>query len=325
MMRLKLLLIKIEPCGRPREDFFREVDINSQALAVLRLALLPKKSKLRLTIDRTEWNFGKCQVNILMVLVGCGELQRPLYWELLDNKSGNSSSKDRIDVLEKCFAVVDSKRIGLVVGGREFVGCKWIKYLKDNKLPFLMRLPKHHLITTSNGETISIADLKLAVGISCTFNECQVDGCWGKAWIKRLNEEKYLYLFGTVEVKFMGQLYRKRWCIEAFFQNLKGRGFDLESTHLHSLTKLSKLLALVSLAYAFCVSFGLYHRQKVQSIKIKKHGYKATSFARYGLNQLRSILRSPASHPASSWLLLERLSAWLKRQISQNQHTILAG
>ena len=188
-----------------------------------------------------------------------------------------------------------------------------------------MRLPKHHLITTSNGETISIADLKLAVGISCTFNECQVDGCWGKAWIKRLNEEEYLYLFGTVEVKFMEQLYRKRWCIEAFFQNLKGRGFDLESTHLRSLTKLSKLLALVSLAYAFCVGFGLYYRQKVQSIKIKKHGYKATSFARYGLNQLRSILRSPASHPASSWLLLERLSAWLKRQISQNQHTILAG
>ena len=71
-----------------------------------------------------------------MVLVGCGELQRPLYWELLDNKSGNSSSKDRIDVLEKCFAVVDSKRIGLVVGDREFVGCKWVKYLKDNKLLF---------------------------------------------------------------------------------------------------------------------------------------------------------------------------------------------
>ena len=66
-----------------------------------------------------------------MVLVGCGELQLPIYWELLDNKSGNSNSKDRIDVLEKCFAIVDINRIYLVIGDREFMGHQWIKYLKD--------------------------------------------------------------------------------------------------------------------------------------------------------------------------------------------------
>ena len=119
------------------EDFFREVDINPQAVAGLMLALLPKKVKLRLTIDRTEWDFGKCQVNILMVLVGYGDLQLPLYWELLDNKSGNSNSQDRIDLLEKCFATVDTKRIGLVIGDRGFVGQKWIKYLKDRSLNLL--------------------------------------------------------------------------------------------------------------------------------------------------------------------------------------------
>jgi len=76
------------------------------------LALLPKKQKLRLTIDRTEWNFGKCQVNILMILIGCGDLHLPLYWELLDNKSGNSNAQDRIDLLEKCFVIIPKERIG---------------------------------------------------------------------------------------------------------------------------------------------------------------------------------------------------------------------
>lgn len=307
------------------EDFFREVDINCQAVAALMLALLPKKAKLRLTIDRTEWDFGKCQVNILMVLVGCGELQLPLYWELLDNKSGNSNTADRIDLLEKCFAIVDIKRIGLVIGDREFIGHIWVKYLKDRKLNFILRFPKHHLITTASGETVSINELRLAVGASCWFKECQVDGCWGKAWIKRLDKEEYLYLFGTVAINFMGQLYRKRWYIEAFFQNLKGRGFDLESTHLRSLPKLSKLLALVSLAYAFCASFGLYYHQKIQAVKVKKHGYKATSFARYGLNLIRSMLRSSLKELTTSWSLIRQLLMWLKRQLSQNQSTILAG
>ena len=108
------------------EDFFREVQLNFAAQATLILTLLPKNSKLRLTIDPTEWDFGQCQVNILMVLVGCGELQLPLYWEMLDNKSGNSNSQDRIDLLAKCCTVLDKRRIGLVVGDREFVGHQWI-------------------------------------------------------------------------------------------------------------------------------------------------------------------------------------------------------
>ena len=307
------------------EDFFREVSLDYQAVARLMVALLPKKVKLRLTIDRTEWDFGKCQVNILMILIRYGDLQLPLSWEFLDNKSGNSHSQDRIDLLTKCFAVVDKDRIGLVVGDREFVGHQWIKYLKDKELNFVMRFPKHHSITTLSGETILITELNLATGSSCYFQECQVDGCWGKAWIKRLNEREYLYLFGTVEVALLGQLYRKRWCIEAFFQNLKQRGFHLESTHLRSLEKLSKLVALVSMGYAFCAGFGLYYHQKVQPIKRKKHGYKANSVARYGLNQVRTILRSSSRKPASSWPLLRRLFKWLKGQLTQNQPTILAG
>lgn len=307
------------------EDFFRDVTLNFQAIAQLMVTLLPKNTKLRLTIDRTEWDFGKCQVNILMVLVRYGDLQLPLYWELLDNKSGNSNSQDRIDLLEKCFAIVDKKRVGLVVGDREFVGNKWLKYLKDNKLNFVMRFPKHHSITTSKGKTFSLTDLKLSRGASRTFWHCLVDGCWGNAWVKRLDEDEYLYVFGTVKAEFLAQLYRKRWCIEAFFQNLKGRGFDLESTHLRSLPKLSKLVALVSLAYALCVSFGVYYHQKVQSIKTKKHGYKATSFARYGLNQIRVILRESVSNPPKSWPLLKRLFSWLNHQLAQNQVTILAG
>ena len=78
---------------------------------------------------------------------------------MLDNKSGNSNSQDRTDVLEKCFAVVDIKRIGMVIGDREFVGYKWIKHLKDNTLNVVMGFPKHHSITTTSGERVLIADL----------------------------------------------------------------------------------------------------------------------------------------------------------------------
>ncbi len=221
--------------------------------------------------------------------------------------------------------MLDKKRVGLVVGDREFVGTKWIKYLKDNKLGFIMRFPKHHLITDAAGDSWRVEEVATTLNQAYCLANVDVDGCRGSVWLMRLSEGEYLYLFGTVELKYMGQLYRKRWSIESCFQNLKKRGFDLEQTHLQCLSKLSKLVGLVSLTYALCVSIGVYYHQKVQEIKRKKHGYKANSFARYGLNQLRALMRGELHQELVLWPLLQRVFAWLIRQLAINQQTILAG
>ncbi|WP_226929811.1 hypothetical protein [Hymenobacter siberiensis] len=63
-----------------------------------------------------------------------------LYWHLLDNRSGNLNAADRIAALESAHLAKD--RIGLVRGGdRESLGHAWFKWLKDNGLNFVMRLP----------------------------------------------------------------------------------------------------------------------------------------------------------------------------------------
>lgn len=260
-----------------------------------------------------------------MVLVGYGDLQIPLYWELLNNKSGNSNAKDRIDLLTWCLQLIGKERIGLVIGDREFVGHEWFKYLKDNGINFVMRLPKHHLIRTQAGKQYAISDLDFKNDEPIIFFDCQVDGIWGHAWIKTLNEGEFLFLFGNVTVKFMGQFYRKRWTIEKCFQNLKGRGFNLEMTHLTCLNKLKKLVALVSLAYSFCVTLGIYFHRKVQSIKIKNHGYKVASFSRHGLNHIREMSREQALVKADSQLKVKGLCRWLRRQLSHYQYSKIVG
>ena len=40
------------------QDFFREVQLDYAKVAALLLGLLPKRKKLRICIDRTEWDFG---------------------------------------------------------------------------------------------------------------------------------------------------------------------------------------------------------------------------------------------------------------------------
>ena len=77
---------------------------------------------MRLCLDRTEWDSGQCQVNVLLVTAGAGDIHVPLCWQLLDNRSGNSNAADRLALLADCVALLGRERIELVVGDREFIG-----------------------------------------------------------------------------------------------------------------------------------------------------------------------------------------------------------
>lgn len=307
------------------QDFFREVEFDYFYLALLLVSLLPAKEKVRLCIDRTEWDFGSCRVNILMVVAGCGSCQLPLYWQMLDNKSGNSGYEDRKELLELCIEVVGKERIGLIVGDREFVGHKWFKYMKEKGLNFVMRLPKHHLIHRLDGRKHTIADLPLSTQKPLILMDCLVDGVVGHIWVKALPDGDFLFLFGTVKAEYMGQLYRKRWSIESVFQNLKQRGFNLEKTHLRDFTKLRKLIGMVSIAYGMCVSTGIYYHSKVQMIKKKKHGYKTNSFARKGINLIRELFRENTYLPILLENRIVSLLRWIKIQATHYQHLKMAG
>ena len=83
----------------------------------------------------------------------------PIFWDLLDNKSGNSNTQNRKELISKIISLIGVDRISVIVGDREFIGHEWFKYLKDNNIPFCMRMPKSHLITLRNTNIYSVTEL----------------------------------------------------------------------------------------------------------------------------------------------------------------------
>lgn len=181
-----------------------------------------------------------------------------------------------------------------------------------------MRLPKHHLLTDESGGRRVIADLGLAQGQVRRVAHVQVDSVWGQVWVKALAEGEFLFLFGTTGLTSLGQFYAKRWTIEQCFQNLKGRGFQLDNSHLRSYEKLRKLVALVSLAYAFCLSVGQAVDRRTPLAR-KKHGYRATSLSCHGLNIVRQLTRPATDARTTLARIVEALLDWLIRQVARYQ------
>jgi hypothetical protein len=148
------------------------------------------------------------------------------------------------------------------------------------------------------------------------WNGCMVDGARGSVYIKPLKDD-VLYLFGTQDAPMLGELYRKRWGIEAMFQMLKGRGYNLEESHLVHLDRMKKLVGMVALSYAICLGIGLYKHHKIMKIKVKKHGYKANSFFRYGRDHIAEMLRKATGTMANNIVdIVEQAIQFIKFELS---------
>lgn len=91
--------VLIESNEKRIDRFFREVSFESELFAKLMLALLPVKTGLVITLDRTNWSLGCCTINILMLGVAYKGLAFPLLWTLL-SKKGNSDTRERLDLID---------------------------------------------------------------------------------------------------------------------------------------------------------------------------------------------------------------------------------
>ena len=241
-------------------------------------------------MDRTEWDRGTHQYNILCIVASVGKMAIPLYFEMLDNNSGNSNTDDPIRVLRQIITSLGADRIAVLTMDQEFIGHKWLKWLKEQGIDFCVRVPKSHIIRTLPGDNLRAEDVLNGSRHRTLIRDAVVDGVVVNVSISKGQDGQLLYLIGTLEAADLPKTYRKRWPIEVFFQAMKGRGFNMEQTGLRDSSKLRKLFAVVSPAYAICWAVGLDRSQR-QPVKPKKHGYPQYSVFRRGLNYVRQALK----------------------------------
>ncbi|MAZ40226.1 MAG: hypothetical protein CMF49_08905 [Legionellales bacterium] len=64
-------------------------------------------------------------------------------------------------------------------------------------------------------------------------------------------------------------IYLRRWEIESLFQAFKSRGFNLEDTQLTEPMRLSKLIAVIAVAFTWAHKVGEW-RQKIKLIRLRR-------------------------------------------------------
>ncbi|XQG16112.1 IS4-like element ISAba1 family transposase [Acinetobacter baumannii] len=249
--------------------------------------------QVQLTLDRTNWKWGKRNINILMLAIVYRGIAIPILWTLL-NKRGNSDTKERIALIQRFIAIFGKDRIVNVFADREFIGEQWFTWLIEQDINFCIRVKKNFIVTNHLGKNHKISDLfrHLKVGqIECRKRRILVGRV--KLYISALQLENGELLL-VVSPQFNAnaiQDYALRWEIETLFSCLKGRGFNLENTRLTDPRRVKKLIAVLAISFCWCYLTGEWQHDQKKAIKIKKHGRLSMSLFRYGLDYVQMAIQ----------------------------------
>jgi len=265
-----------------------------------------------LAIDRTNWDFGKTTINILMISVAWNGMGIPLLWVLLPT-AGNSNTAERTELLDRLRAAFPDLKIAALMGDREFIGDAWMAYLQRANIPFILRLRENQHVLREGYAVLPISVIaqrlkvgdKMIVKGGCRLGRGnETSSAPVRLVVMRLASGELLALACSGRARHALARYRQRWTIETMFGNLKTKGFALEATHLTDPDKLCTLLALLAFAVALTVKTGVA-MARLHPIPIKKHGRRAWSLFALGLHTLRKILG--AASPVQIIAFLQQL------------------
>ena len=139
------------------ERFLLKQKIDYVSLGKIIFNLIKKENKIMIAIDRTNWKFGKKDINFLVATLVLDGISIPIVWELLESQ-GNSNTAERQALIQQVLQIIPKENIECIVADREFIGEEWFKYLDETQgLNFAIRVKKSEQIPHPNGGKVKLS------------------------------------------------------------------------------------------------------------------------------------------------------------------------
>src|SRR5205085_11626009 len=135
------------------QRFLRKFELPYVQLAEFVVKLLGVEGPYTLALDRTNWQVGAVDINILLLSIVYRGVGFPVVW-LVSPWPGNSSTEERKLLLELFFELFGAHQIACLLGDREFVGQEWFRFLKRHQVKFQMRLKKDTQVRNGRGQLV---------------------------------------------------------------------------------------------------------------------------------------------------------------------------
>ncbi len=287
--------------------FFREFSIDTTTIARLIFKWFGfTEKKLYLTIDRTNWFLGKSKINVFTLGVAYEGIAIPLFWKLLP-KAGNASAKEHMDLVERFVSVFGSECILGILGDREFASKAFFKWLNKKKIAFYIRIKEGSQVNIKGKKWIKAKKIFNHLNLKEKSMYMMKITLWDDTSVflagSRSERGELMIVATNQNPKNAIAIYLRRWEIESLFQNLKGRGFNFEQTHITALDRLEKVMVLLALTLCWAHKVGEWRAiQKPIPINRYRDSQRPQfSYFRYGLDLLQELVFKGYQQTKKQW------------------------
>ena len=263
---------KLKSCEQKIRRLLQNFPITSKTYAKAVIELFSVKS-VELIIDRTNWMFGKVDINFLVLSFRWNCIAIPIYWIMLDNKGGNSNSEQRIAIIKWFTDNFNNITITNIYADREFPSVVFISWLLHQGINFIFRT-KGSISASDGNRKVNLTKLFYALTVKTNISKTErhIRRIFGNRLyisIKTNNTRDPMFLISNRYYADPFIYYARRWNIETMFANFKAKSFNLESTHISQYHRLSALFTLMAISYCYCCKIG-YIANSIKPIPNKK-------------------------------------------------------
>ncbi|MCD6434626.1 MAG: IS4 family transposase [Candidatus Diapherotrites archaeon] len=249
--------------------------------------------EIRLIADGTKVGFHH---QLLIIALAYRRRALPIAWTWVRCAKGHSSARKQLALLAYVRGLIPAGVPVLLVGDSEFGAVPVIRQLEKWHWSYVLRQKANHQVKLAGSHHWQrLGDLIHHPGQSIWLGPALLTAKYAHPvnlllhW-KVGEDEPWLLATNLPSRRETLRAYRRRMWIEEMFGDLKGHGFDLESTHLCHFLRLSRLTLAVALLYVWLVSTGARAIKNGQRQWVDRKDRRDLSIFRIGLRLLDRYL-----------------------------------
>jgi len=215
--------------------------------------------EIRLLTDGTKVGFGH---QLLMISLAYRRRALPIAWTWVPATRGHSSAITQLALLGYVHRLIPRDSRVLLAGDSEFGAIPVLQQLEAWGWFYVLRQKASNQVRLmEHGEWQAFSTLVQHPGQRVWYAEVELTHKYAHptnvlAYWQVGEAEPWLLATNLPHQRIALQVYGRRTWTEEMFGDLKGHGFDLESTHLHHISRLSRLTLAVVLLYVWVISVG---------------------------------------------------------------------
>ena len=250
--------------------------------------------RIRLVIDCTKVGF---RYRLMTVSLAYRKRTIPLVWSVHSGSRGHTTAKQQIELLNYVRTLLPERSQVWEMGDAGFQSILLLGWLSRQHWHYVIRQPGNNQVRWTDQHWIKLNVIPLTEGETRFIGWVRLAETHDAGWFWLIlhwdkgEDEPWFLISDQAGKRNLINLYRLRMWTEEMYGDMKGHGFDLESTHLDDVNRISRLVLTVCLVFTWLIILGAWVVKRGLRHLIDHKSRRDKSYFRLGWDWLARCLR----------------------------------